>query len=57
MPVRDFKNEIVAAISVSGASIRQTYSKIESVREGLKEATDKLSAFLGWQGETEETNG
>jgi len=55
MPVRDFKNDIVAAISVSGASIRQTYSKIESVKVGLKEASDKLSAFLGWQGETQET--
>ncbi|SFH68317.1 DNA-binding transcriptional regulator, IclR family [Tindallia magadiensis] len=57
MPVRDYKNEIVAAISVSGASIRQTYSKVESVKEGLKEATDKLSAFLGWQGEVKETKG
>ncbi len=54
MPVRDFNNEIVAAISVSGASIRQTYSKIEDIKSGLKEATDKLSYFLGWQGEVKE---
>lgn len=56
MPVRDFNNEIVAAISVSGASIRQTYSKIESIKTGLKDATEKLSYFLGWQGEVGETS-
>ncbi len=50
MPVRNFDNEIVAAISVSGASIRQTYSKIDQIKVGLKEATDKLSYFLGWEG-------
>lgn len=49
MPVRDFKNEIVAAVSVSGASIRMTYNKIQEIQEDLQEATDKLSAFLGWQ--------
>ena len=49
MPVRDFKNEIVAAVSVSGASIRMTYNKIQEIQQDLQEATDKLSAFLGWQ--------
>lgn len=49
MPVRDFKNEIVAAVSVSGASIRMTFNKIQEIQEDLREATEKLSAFLGWQ--------
>jgi IclR family transcriptional regulator, KDG regulon repressor len=52
MPVRDYKNEIVAAISVSGASIRMTFNKISHIQSGLKEATDKLSKFLGWQENT-----
>lgn len=49
MPVRDFKNEIVAAVSVSGASIRMTFNKIQEIQQDLQEATDKLSTFLGWQ--------
>ncbi|MGM0397206.1 MAG: IclR family transcriptional regulator [Bacillota bacterium] len=55
MPVRNYDNEIVAAISVSGASIRQTYSKIDDIKIGLKDATEKLSYFLGWQGKQVET--
>lgn len=49
MPVRDFKNEIVAAVSVSGASIRMTFNKIQGIQENLEEATYRLSTFLGWQ--------
>ncbi len=49
MPVWDFKNEIVAAVSVSGASIRMTFNKIQEIQQALQEATDKLSTFLGWQ--------
>lgn len=56
MPVRNFDNEIVAAVSVSGASIRQTYSKIDDIKVGLKEATEKLSYFLGWEGKIPETS-
>ncbi|MDW7672739.1 MAG: IclR family transcriptional regulator [Bacillota bacterium] len=51
MPVRDYKNEIVAAVSVSGASIRMTFNKIQEIQHVLKEATEKLSTFLGWQGQ------
>jgi DNA-binding IclR family transcriptional regulator len=50
MPVRDYKNDIVAAVSVSGASIRMTFNKIQEIQHHLREATDKLSTFLGWQG-------
>ncbi|SMP60270.1 IclR family transcriptional regulator [Anoxynatronum buryatiense] len=50
MPVRDYKNEIVAAVSVSGASIRMTFNKISQIQAGLKDATNRLSVFLGWQG-------
>jgi IclR family transcriptional regulator, KDG regulon repressor len=46
MPVRDYKNEIVAAVSVSGASIRMTFNKIQEIQHHLREATDKLSVFL-----------
>lgn len=47
MPVRNFTNEIVAAISVSGPTTRLNFSKIMSIREGLEAATTKLSTYLG----------
>jgi IclR family transcriptional regulator, KDG regulon repressor len=47
MPVRNFNNEIIAAISVSGPTTRLSFSKIMSIREGLEEACGKLADYLG----------
>lgn len=50
MPVRDYKNQIVAAISVSGPSIRLSFNKIIDIKSGLEEVTKKLSDYLGCKG-------
>jgi IclR family transcriptional regulator, KDG regulon repressor len=47
MPVRNFNNEIIAAISVSGPTTRLNFSKIMSIKEGLEEASRKLADYLG----------
>lgn len=52
MPLRDYKNEIVSAISISGSSIRMTENKIQEICTELKAATDKLSTYLGYHENT-----
>lgn len=47
MPVRNYKNEIVAAVSVSGPSVRLNFSKVMEIRKDLEEATTKLSMYFG----------
>ncbi|ABR47401.1 Transcriptional regulator IclR-like protein [Alkaliphilus metalliredigens QYMF] len=47
MPVRDFNNEIVAGISVSGPSMRLNFNKIMDIKIGLEKASTKLSTYLG----------
>lgn len=47
MPVKNYKNEMVAAVSVSGPSSRLNSSRIIEVRKDLEEATLKLSAYFG----------
>ena len=49
MPVRNYNNEIVAAVSVRGPSVRLNFSKVMDILEGLEEATKKLSAYLGYK--------
>lgn len=49
VPIRDYRNEIVAAISLSGATIRMTESKLNEIQEELRAVTRKLSTYLGWQ--------
>lgn len=47
MPVRNYKNEIVAALSISGPAFRLNFNKVLSIIEDLREACDKLSAHFG----------
>ena len=47
MPIRNYNNEIVAAVSVSGPSVRIGVSKILEIKEGLSIASKKLSEYLG----------
>lgn len=49
VPLRNYANEIIAAISVSGATVRMTDKKIEKVSEELKIVKKHISNFLGWQ--------
>lgn len=50
MPVRNYNNEITAAISVSGASIRLNFNKIMDIKSDLGIAVKKYSAHLGYMG-------
>lgn len=47
MPLRNYDNKLFAAISVSGPSIRMTYSKINEVKELLAQTSQYLSRYLG----------
>lgn len=47
MPVRNFNNEVIAAISVSGPTTRLNFTKIMSIKEGLEEASRKIAEYLG----------
>jgi len=47
MPVYNYTNEIIAALSISGPSFRMDHNKIMSCQEGLKEACEQLSVFFG----------
>lgn len=47
MPVRNYENQVVAAISVSGPSFRLNFSKIMEIRADLAVAGRKMSEFLG----------
>lgn len=47
MPVKNFENEIVASISVTGPTARMNYSKITEIKEGLSIVTASLSEYLG----------
>lgn len=51
VPLKNYRNDIVAAISISGATIRMTDSKLDEIQKELKEVGRKLSAYLGWQEE------
>lgn len=48
LPVRNYKNEMVAAVSVSGPSVRLSFSKVLNIQEDLKIASIKLSKYLGY---------
>lgn len=48
MPIRNFKKEIVAAISVSGPIVRLSFNKIMDIKVELKKASMKLSTYLGY---------
>lgn len=47
MPIRDYRQEIVAALSISGPAFRLNFSKILSIRDELKAACEKLSMHFG----------
>ena len=53
MPVRDNSNNIIAAISMSGPSIRLNFSKIMDIKEALAKATLKVSTYFGYQPKSE----
>lgn len=56
MPVRNYRNEVVAAVSVSGPSIRLSFHKIMDIKKGLDIATKELAAFVGYMGEKKDIN-
>ena len=47
MPVRNFENEIVAAVSLSGPSARMDHNKIMDAKEELQLVSKKISEHLG----------
>ncbi len=49
MPVKNYEQRIVAAVSVSGPSFRLNFSKIMEIRTGLTLASMKMSEFLGYK--------
>jgi len=49
VPLRNYRKQIVAAISISGATIRMTESKLNDIQKELKTVANKLSSYLGWQ--------
>ncbi len=49
MPLRNFKEKIIAAVSVSGPSFRLRSNKITKVIEELEQTTESLSRDLGYQ--------
>lgn len=53
MPIRNYKNEIVAAISISGLASRFSFSKIIEIKEDLDKAAQKLTTYLGGKNASE----
>ncbi|WP_128425616.1 IclR family transcriptional regulator [Gudongella oleilytica] len=51
VPLKNYRNEIVAAVSISGATIRMTEEKLNEIQKELKHVAERLSAYLGWQEE------
>jgi len=51
MPVRNYKNEVIAAISVSGPSMRLNFTKIMNIKKDLEMASSALSTYLGYNNE------
>lgn len=52
MPIRNYKKEIVAAISVSGPSIRLNFTKIMNIKKDLETTCSILSTYLGYSEES-----
>jgi IclR family transcriptional regulator, KDG regulon repressor len=50
-PVRDFKNQIVAALNVSAPKFRLG-GHLEAAGQEVKKSADELSALLGWSSDT-----
>ena len=47
-PIRDYRGEVVAAISVSGPSFRLTRERVPEIAELAKKAADEVSRYLGY---------
>ncbi len=47
MPIRDYTNKIVAAISVSGPSFRMNFNKLTSIQGKLQQVSNELSNYMG----------
>ena len=48
-PVRDYTGSVVAAMSVSWPLFRFNQADFEKIVEEITNATDALSAIMGWQ--------
>lgn len=48
MPIKDFTGKTVSGISISGPAKRMDETKLIEIREALKNACGKISAFLGY---------
>ncbi|AOT68710.1 IclR family transcriptional regulator [Geosporobacter ferrireducens] len=48
MPIRNYKREIVAAVSVSGPSMRLNFTKIMNIKKDLEKTCNILSNYLGY---------
>ena len=46
-PIRNYKSEIVAALSISGPAFRLNFNKVMSIKEALQSACQKLSLHFG----------
>lgn len=47
MPIRDYNNKIVAAISVSGPSFRMNFNKLTNIKSKLQHVSKELSDYMG----------
>lgn len=47
-PIRDYTGKIIAAISVSGPTIRMTHEKINIIKEYIKETAGKISKIMAY---------
>ena len=47
-PVRDYSGKIVAAMSVSGPSVRMTFNRVAALKEDLQKVSMKISKQLGY---------
>lgn len=48
-PIRDYSGEVIAAISLSGPSIRMDEKKMEELVNSIKETAEKISQNLGYK--------
>jgi len=47
MPIRDYDNKIVAALSVSGPSFRMNFNKLTNIKIKLQQVSRELSDYMG----------
>jgi len=56
-PIKDYTNQVVAAVSISGPSVRLTEEKLEKLVDVVKETAYKISQKIGYRGTFNEAGG